>query len=318
MTSAKGLLLAAIAAILWGSAGTAQTFITPETLTPFWVGALRLVFAAVFFSFLSFIGPRASSNLSTTPNSRLSYGVLVVAAGVAMAFFNMLFFTGVKVAGVALGSCIIIGSAPVWAGILETIVFRKKPAPLWIVGVLVAITGGVWMAVSQADSISVSATGFIICLAAGLCYSSYSLLAKELVKRVSPLRASTHTFITAMCVALPAAWIMSGIPVIVTRDLIVVLYLGLIVTGVAYLLYSTALKTVQVSTCVALGLLEPVTAFILAVVVVGENVNGWAAIGLVIILTGLTIVMRSEQQSVKPNNKKDNSNTNGYALDSSV
>lgn len=318
MTSAKGLLLAATAAILWGSAGTAQTFITPETLTPFWVGALRLVFAAVFFSFLSFIRPKASSNLSAIPSSRLPYGVLVVAAGVAMAFFNMLFFTGVKVAGVALGSCMIIGSAPVWAGILETVVFRKKPALLWIVGVLVAITGGVWMAISQADSISVSAAGFITCLVAGLCYSSYSLLAKELVKRVSPLRASTHTFITAMCVALPAAWVMSGSPVIVTSDLIVVLYLGLIVTGVAYLLYSTALKTVQVSTCVALGLLEPVTAFILAIVVVGENVNGWAAIGLVIILTGLAIVMRSEQQSVKPNNKKDNSNTNGYALDSSV
>lgn len=318
MTSAKGLLLAATAAILWGSAGTAQTFITPDTLTPFWVGALRLVFAAIFFSFLSFIGPKASANQSTETSARQPYGLLVVVAGFAMAFFNMLFFAGVKVAGVALGSCMIIGSAPVWAGILETIIFRKKPALLWIVGVCVAIAGGVWMAVSQADSVSVSAGGFITCLAAGLCYSSYSLLAKELVKRVSPLRASTHTFITAMCVALPAAWLMSGSPVIVVSDLIVVLYLGLIVTGVAYLLYSTALKTVQVSTCVALGLLEPVTAFVLAIVVVGENVNGWATVGLVVILAGLAIVMRSEQQSGQSSNKKDNSNTNGYALDSSV
>ena len=111
---------------------------------------------------------------------------------------------------------------------------------------------------------------------------------------------------------------MSGSPVIVVSDLIVVLYLGLIVTGVAYLLYSTALKTVQVSTCVALGLLEPVTAFVLAIVVVGENVNGWATVGLVVILAGLAIVMRSEQQSGQSSNKKDNSNTNGYALDSSV
>ena len=44
-----GFILAAFAAILWGTAGTAQTFITSPSLSPLWVGALRLVCACPFF-----------------------------------------------------------------------------------------------------------------------------------------------------------------------------------------------------------------------------------------------------------------------------
>ena len=43
-----GIALAASAAILWGSAGTAQSFIEGQ-LSPYWVGALRLFFAVCFF-----------------------------------------------------------------------------------------------------------------------------------------------------------------------------------------------------------------------------------------------------------------------------
>ena len=67
-----------------------------------------------------------------------------------MAMFNLLFFSGVKIAGVALGSCTIIASAPVCAGILEAMIKRKAPDSLWLTGVAVAIAGGIWMDVSQA------------------------------------------------------------------------------------------------------------------------------------------------------------------------
>ena len=152
------------------------------------------------------------------------------------------------------------------------------------------------MAVSQAENIEVSAFGLGICLTAGFFYSSYSLLAKELVRITTPLRASTHSFTVAAVIALLAAWIFSQTPEIVFQDILIVFYLGVVVTGFAYLLYGTALKTTRVSTCVALGLLETVTAFVLAIVVVGENVNPWATLGLLAILAGLALVLRSEQK----------------------
>ena len=291
-----GFILAAAAAVLWGSAGTAQTFITSQTLNPLWVGALRLIFACLFFYPLLFKS-RKEQSIADNTSSKTSYFLKVLVAGTCMAMFNILFFTGVKIAGVALGSCIIIASAPVWAGTLEALFKRKMPDALWLIGIAIAIGGGIWMAVSQAGQIELNALGLGICLIAGLFYAGYSLLAKELVQITSPLHASTHAFTVAGLIALATALTLSNVPDFNPNDLLIVLYLGVIVTGFAYLLYATALKTTRVSTCVALGLLEPVTAFILAIVVVGENVNPWATVGLAAILFGLALVLKSDRKA---------------------
>ena len=44
----------------------------------------------------------------------------------------------------------------------------------------------------------------------------------------------------------------------------------------------------------SLALFEPVTAFVLAVVVVGERPGGMAVAGLVAVLAGLALVVRAE------------------------
>ena len=50
-SSAHGVLLVLIAAMLWGTTGTAQSF-APAGMSPLWVGALRLVMAGLFFVLL--------------------------------------------------------------------------------------------------------------------------------------------------------------------------------------------------------------------------------------------------------------------------
>jgi DME family drug/metabolite transporter len=45
---------------------------------------------------------------------------------------------------------------------------------------------------------------------------------------------------------------------------------------------------------VALALAEPVTAFALAVLIVGERPGVWALVGLLAVLAGLAVVIRAE------------------------
>ena len=71
----------------------------------------------------------------------------------------------------------------------------------------------------------------------------------------------------------------------------VVVWLGVMSTAVAYLLFTHALKHISSATGVALALGEPVTAFVLAVLVVGER-PGWLAFaGLVLVLAGLAFYL---------------------------
>jgi drug/metabolite transporter (DMT)-like permease len=54
------------------------------------------------------------------------------------------------------------------------------------------------------------------------------------------------------------------VPALQTREAAILLWLGVVSTGVTYLLFSHALRHVSAATAVVLALAEPVTAFLLA------------------------------------------------------
>ncbi len=144
-----------------------------------------------------------------------------------------------------------------------------------------------------------SIRGLLICLSAGFCYALYTLMSKKLVSIDSPLTITKHTFSIAIFIAVPIAWILAGTPTVSWVSIAVIFYLGLLTTGVAYLLYTQALKHISAPTGVALGLIEPIVAFFLAIVVAHENVNMFAIVGLCLILAGLWLVLKSEGRASK-------------------
>lgn len=152
------------------------------------------------------------------------------------------------------------------------------------------------MVFSQSESWKINNTGLLICLSAGFCYALYTVCSKKLVNFASPLTITKHTFSIAIFIATSVAWLLAGTPTLTLISIGVILYLGLLTTGIAYLLFTQALRHISASTGVALGLIEPIVAFILAIVVAHEAVNRFAVIGLCLILAGLWLVLRSEGQ----------------------
>ena len=67
-------------------------------------------------------------------------------------------------------------------------------------------------------------------------------------------------------------------------------FLGVGATALSYALYTWGLTRVTASTAVTLALAEPVTAWFLATIVVGEAVTPGGLTGVVMILTGLLVV----------------------------
>ena len=295
-TSWPGIVLALSAAMLWGTTGTSQHFAGAH-LSSVWIGALRLVIAAGFFALLVAVTERK-------PPPRVREAGLwrrQLLAGVAIALYNLAFFAGVRLAGVAVGTTIAIGSGPLFAGALQALVTRRPPVALWWLGTALAIGGGAAIALgSGGGGARVDVSGLLLCLGAGLSYAVYTLTAKALSQHASPARASLWVFATAALIALPAAWaiVPSGVGDLVAagwRSWLVVAWLGIVATGVSYLLFSSALRFVSAATGVALALAEPLTAFTLAVLVLGEPLRASGVAGIVLILAGLALVIRSER-----------------------
>ena len=289
-----GILLALSAAVLWGTTGTSQHF-AGARLSSVWIGALRLAIATGFFALLVAATERGSASRANVPGLWRRQ----LLAGAAIAVYNLAFFAGVRLAGVAVGTTIAIGSGPLFAGALQALITRRPPFGLWWLGTTLAIAGGAAIALGGAAAASVDAGGLLLCLTAGFSYAVYTLTAKTLSTHATPARASLWVFGTAALIALPAAWLMvpSGLSDLATagpRTWAVVAWLGIVATGVSYLLFSSALRFISAATGVALALCEPLTAFTLAVLVLGEPLRASGVAGIVLILAGLALVIRSE------------------------
>ena len=84
--SLRSIAMVLLAAMLWGTTGTAQS-LAPAGLSPYWVGALRLAVASAFFAALAWPAWRGRS-------ARLHRGSVLLAAA-CVAVYNLSFFAGV-------------------------------------------------------------------------------------------------------------------------------------------------------------------------------------------------------------------------------
>jgi len=291
-----GVAMVLAAATLWGTTGTSQSLAHGQ-LTAGWFGALRLAVAAAFFAMYAWALQRRTGH----PQFRnaLPWGA-VLGAGLCMAVYNLAFFAGVRLTGVGLGTAIALGSGPLWAGALQALVTRQLPSARWWMGTLAAVAGGVLMTLSSGSAgRAVSVTGVVLCLASGLSYAIYTLLNKSLVRQGSAASITLKAFTVAALVAVPAAWIDGGAPTPAASDYWAVAYVGVVTAGVAYLLFSHALRHISAATGVTLALVEPVVAFTLATLVLREQPGLLAFAGLALVLAGVLVVVRAELRAAR-------------------
>lgn len=281
------------AAALWGTTGTAQ-HLGSGTLPSVWVGAWRLAAAGLFFGAWLLLTERRS--LAGGGLALLPWRWILAAAG-CMTAYNLAFFAGVRGAGVAVGTAVALGSGPLWAGLLQAATTRRLPSTTWFAGTALAVAGGAAMILDGRDGGQpATLAGLALCLAAGLSYAAYAQVNQRIVQTpgTPPGAATGAIFVGAALVAWPLAAALAGRPEPTGRDLLVIAWLGVMSTGVAYLLLSQALRRISSATAVTLSLGEPVTAFVLAIVVVGERPGLVAFAGLATVLAGLAVVMHGE------------------------
>lgn len=286
---ALGVAAVILAAMLWGTTGTTAALL-PPTREPLVVGALRLAFGALALVVLAQAQPRMRAGLGALPWGGITF------AGTCIAGYNLLFFWAVSLAGVGVGTAITIGSAPIWATAFEVLRTRRLPTRWLALGQLCAISG-VCLLASAGGSTGGGGpsvwAGVALSAAAGACYAAYSLA----TSRISHSAPSTTLAAATFCVAalicapvfllLPLGWLVG------VQAWAGVVFLGLGATGLAYALYTWGLTRISASGAVTLALAEPVTAWVLAVAVVGEALSAPKAVGALLIFLGLALVSAS-------------------------
>lgn len=273
------------AAALWGTTGTAQA-LAPAGATPASVAATRIVLGGILLFAFALPGGalRELSGRGHATRAVLALGACCVALS------QICFFAGVARTGVAVGTVVAIGSAPVFAGLLSRLMSGANLTRRWAVSTAGAIAGGAVL-VTSGQAASVRPLGVALALLAGLTYSVYAVCAAHLIAGGANDRAvmgvlfgGGGVLLAPVLLSSPAGWVLDG------RGLAVALHLGLVTTAVAYLLYARGLRTTPVAAATTLTLAEPAVAALLGLAFLGERVGGAGLVGLVLLGASLVLL----------------------------
>ena len=286
---------AVLAAALWGTVGAVQEIGAPNAAPVVVAAARSLLGGSLLLGVVILLGRWSEVGRLM----RRSPGTALVTM-VAMATFQFGLLTGVRLAGVAVGTLVSIGSAPVWAGLLATLAGRP-PQRRWLVATACTIAGAAVLVVPHGGAESEVSAGVLAGLLAGASYGTFATVSKRLME-------SGTGGIPVMAVALSGAGVLLA-PVLVAGDLawiatlrgaLAAAWLGVATITLAYILFARGLAGLDAPTATTLTLAEPLTATLLAVVVVGERLAGTALVGALLLLVGLVAVGGRPPRPVAP------------------
>ncbi len=285
----KGRWSILAAAVLWGTTGTAQA-LGPATAAPPAVGAVRLLVGAVGLVAVA-AAAGTLGRVREAPPGALAMTALGIAA------YQPAFFAAVARAGVATGTVIAIGSAPVLAGLLARVVAGEHLDRRWWPATVLAVAGTVAV-VGSPDRID--PLGALFALGAGTAYAVYAFGAKRTIAAIGPLAAMAGAFGLGALALVPVLWTADLSWVTGPAGAATALWLGFGTVTASYLLFGRGLQTTPLSVTATLSLAEPVTATVLGVVLVAERPGAAAWGGIVLVLAGLTLLASPRRGAVSP------------------
>jgi DME family drug/metabolite transporter len=298
-----GALSVVAASILWGTTGTAATF--APNVSPLAIGAVAMGLGGLLQALY------AARHIAVQSGNLLERWRLVSLGALAVVVYPLAFYSSMHLSGVAVGTVVSIGSAPVAAALVERFADRRPLSLQWVLGAVLGVGGAALLSFAgHAPAASgragpepgawTSTAGILLGLLAGTTYALYSWVAHRLTGQGVTSRAAMGAVFGLGGLLLMPVLAVTGAPLLESwRSIGVGAYMAAVPMFAGYLLFGWGLARVGASTATGISLLETVVAAVLAVLVVGERlpVLGW--LGAAVVLGSLFILTPRTQAGAK-------------------
>jgi DME family drug/metabolite transporter len=284
---AERLVLAS--AFLFGTTGTAQA-LGPDGTTPLTVGAARIAIGGAALVIIALATKTIRDGIRWAP-------LPVLAGALGVVGYQLCFFAAVDETGVAIGTVVALGSGPAFAGVFGLLIRRETPDRRWATATALAILGAAILVLAGGDAADAKPAGIALALGAGASYGLYTVTSKQLLEAGhAPEGVMAAVFgigaigLAPFLVLGDSAWLAHP------GGAALALYLGLVPTALAYVLFARGLRHLPAANVATLTLAEPLTAATLGVVVLGERPGAAAGLGALLVLGGLLVLARPAPQ----------------------
>ena len=198
---------------------------------------------------------------------------------------------------------IIVAAAPIFTAILAHFTgeerFRRNT--LW--GFLVAFTGVVLVVCNGTFVLKLNPRGDLLALGAAASWAVYSVLVRKLGQGVDSILVTRRTLFWGILTALPMI-LLEGNPYPTAPLLTPVvagnfLFLGLVGSGLCYVLWNKAFRLLGVVTTNNFIYLNPFVTIVTARLFLDEPISPLALLGAVLITVGVVVSQREPKKAAK-------------------
>ena len=295
-TPNRGPWFIVLTALLWGTIGLSAQLIYNVAD----IGALALIFYRLLIAIpvlsLALAGTLGRHALAFR---RADLGAMAL-MGAAFALFQLGYFSAIARTGVAVATLITICSAPVLVALLSALVLRERLSRRVLTSLVLAVIGTALLVDIQPATLALEGQrtlGYLLALGAALSYALMVLSSRRLAAHYHPLQTTTFAFTLGALVLLPFS-LSAGLNVQLSPSAwALLLYLGLVPTALGYVLFFIGMRTTQATAASIITLLEPLTATLLAWLLLGEKLGIWGVLGGALLLTAIVRLSAKPKES---------------------
>ncbi len=292
----RGLILVTLAGVVWGTIGPGVHLVHQRSgLSPLTISAYRAVAGAGVLLLAALLTGRMRSTWSLAR----SQWRRVLAVGVLTATFQLLYFVAVIATGVSVATVVCLGFAPVLLLVLGSVQRRRWPPVARIGTVTIAVAGLLLVSLigGGTEQAAHPMLGVLLALGSGGAYALSADIAAPLTQRLDTLTVTVATISVAAVVLVPVGLVTTWVrgdrfAVYDGASWAMIGYLGVVTMAVAYALMYTGLRTTPSGTAVLATLIEPVTAVLIAVAFLGEQLSGAGIVGSLLVVTAIASLGR--------------------------
>ena len=282
-----GLLCGLGAAVIWGGMYVVSKVVL-EIIPPFMLVSLRLLLGALTLLIVQLI--QGLPKISRRQFAQV-VGVGFVGYGISLS----LQFLGTKLSTAANGS-LVTSATPAFVLLFAWLLLKERITPRRLIALLLATLGVVAVIDPRSAQLNPELfLGNILLVGAAITWALYSVLVRRVTQSIDVLAFSLIAFLGGMPVSIPAGaweWSTLGIGEITPGVIGGILFLGVISTALAMVLWNTAFAFLDASVASLTFFAQPVVGTLLGWLFLGEQITPLFLLGGVLIATGLLIASR--------------------------
>ncbi len=282
------------AAVLWGTIGIYSKKLTHYGFDTTQIVFIRAVVASV--TLILFASIKSRDLLKIEPrDSKYFIGTGII----SFVFFNWCYFVAINKTSLSIAA-ILLYTAPTIVMVLSVILFNEKMTKKKIISLILTFAGCIFVtAFAQGAGQSITVSGLLAGLGAGLGYALYSIFGRYALKKYDSITVTLYTFIFAFIGLIPITDIRGMLSLFSNVDAIYHAFaLGLLATVLPFLLYTKGLYYLETSRASIIATIEPIVATIIGVVLFGEPLTLFKILGISLVVFAVSIIREKEINKV--------------------